>query len=247
MTTTFLINTLRVISIIIEWSYSFYKKDTTYSTRGAVGNILRGLTNRFIQDSFFFFFFLWVGITSATFSKITILPLLACVLSLDFLGYVLHTFNHRVPLLWVFHSVHHSDDKVNLTTGYRVSWLEQTYSFIVILPILLLIGFNINTIIVSVYIISTHSFLSHINYVQLPKFFSYIIVTPQTHRIHHDENIENQNSNYGNLFSIWDRMFGTFKQTYTPLKFGIKGYHQDNFIKMETDPIITYIKNIIKK
>lgn len=239
MTTSFLINTLRIVSIIIEWVYSLYKKNDVYSSGGATGNILRGLTNRFLQDRFFLFFFIWTGVATSSYDNIQIPSLLMCIITLDFLGYLLHIANHRVPLLWVFHSVHHSDNKVNLSTGYRVSWFEQTYSFLIILPILLFIGFNINTIIISVYIISLHSFFSHIN----PEFFNYLVVTPQTHRIHHDENMKNQNSNYGNLFSIWDRMFGTFVRSKKNIVFGIKGYRQDNFIKMETDPIIEYIKN----
>jgi sterol desaturase/sphingolipid hydroxylase (fatty acid hydroxylase superfamily) len=75
-------------------------------------------------------------------------------------------------------------------------------------------------------------------------FFDYLFITPENHRVHHDEDIKNQNSNYGNLFSIWDRMFGTFVRTRENIIFGIKGYYQDNFIKMETDPVIAYIKNL---
>jgi sterol desaturase/sphingolipid hydroxylase (fatty acid hydroxylase superfamily) len=110
-------------------------------------------------------------------------------------------------------------------------------------PVLLL-GFSLNTIIISTYTINLFSLFCHNRYINLPRFFDYLFITPENHRVHHDEDIKNQNSNYGNLFSIWDRMFGTFVRTRENIIFGIKGYYQDNFIKMETDPVIAYIKNL---
>lgn len=247
MTTAFLINTIRVISLLMEGLYSSYKRDNAHSFSVTTSNTLRGIIGHILQNKFFILYLGWFYILfnpASTLDKsFNLLSFLSCLLTLDLAGYLLHKANHRFTFLWTFHSVHHSDRKVNLSTGFRVSWLEQTYSFVIFIPVLLL-GFNLSTIIASAYTINLFSLFCHNHYINLPRFFDYIFITPENHRVHHDEHTKNQNSNYGNLFSIWDRMFGTFQESQEPLKFGIKGCEQNNFIKMETDPVIDYLKKL---
>ena len=71
----------------------------------------------------------------------------------------------------------------------------------------------------------------------------YIFITPQTHIVHHDQEIKHQNSNFGAMFSIWDRMFGTYTGRVYAITPGIKKYEQNNFIKMESDPIVKYLES----
>lgn len=247
MTTAFLINIIRVISLLMESFYSSYKRDNSHSFSVTISNTLRGIIGHLLQNKFFILYLGWFYVlfsSTPIFNKsFSFISFLSCLLTLDLAGYLLHKANHKYAFLWTFHSVHHSDRKVNLSTRFRVSWLEQTYSFIIMVPVLLL-GFSLNTIIISTYTINLFSLFCHNRYINLPRFFDYLFITPENHRVHHDEDIKNQNSNYGNLFSIWDRMFGTFVRTRENIIFGIKGYYQDNFIKMETDPVIAYIKNL---
>ena len=247
MTTLVLINAIRSLLLSMEAVYSFYKKDGAHSLYTTFGNVTRGILGHLLQNKFFI---IYSGILFTTFntsyaqgySNITLLSFLSCLFILDLAGYLLHKAHHQFSFLWALHSVHHSDRKVNLSTSYRVSWFEQIYSFLIIVPLVLL-NFNLTVIALSLYIMGIHSLFCHNCYVNLPRFFDYLFITPENHRVHHDEHIENQNSNYGNLFSVWDRMFGTFTRTKENIVFGIKGYHQDNFIKMETDPILNYFKN----
>ena len=86
----------------------------------------------------------------------------------------------------------------------------------------------------------------HSRYIGLPRFLEIIFVTPQYHLIHHSQNIKNHNSNFGVLFSIWDRMFGTYTKNMSGNLFGVKDYYQSNFIKVHTDPMVDYYRKYIK-
>ena len=102
---------------------------------------------------------------------------------------------------------------------------------------------NLYLFILAYLYLNAHQFLAHSAYIRLPRFFDYVFVTPHNHRIHHDQAVVNQNSNFGGIFSIWDRLFGTYVSDIKEFTPGIKGYSQDNFIMMEVDPIVRYLKN----
>lgn len=240
--------TLKISLILAEILYSKHKKDDVFSFSGAIGNILRGVVSIFLNKKLYFFY-IFVILFFSSFVSINTsaynfnFPIfLLCLFSFDFLGYLTHMAHHKISALFAFHTVHHSDKKVNLTTYYRTSWVEQIYHPPFFMLTFLILGFNLYDILIVTSIITTYSFLCHNHYINLPKFFDYIFITPENHRVHHDENIKNQNSNYGNHFSIWDRMFGTFVRSRENIIFGIKNYHQDNFIRMETEPIINYFR-----
>ncbi len=240
-----LINIIVLISIILECIYSFYKKDGGHSFSGTSGNILRAIVSYAFQKNIpiLILLYTWLELANKANDNVTIKSFIFCLLILDLSRYLLHKANHHFSFLWALHSVHHSDKNVNLSTSYRVSWFEQIYSFLIIIPLVLL-DYNFTIIAFSLYIMGIHSLFCHNCYINLPRFVDHLFITPENHRVHHDEHMENQNSNYGNLFSIWDRMFGTFVRTKENIVFGIKGYHQDNFIKMETEPIIDYVKKL---
>ena len=72
-------------------------------------------------------------------------------------------------------------------------------------------------------------------------------MTPNNHKFHHDQELKHQYSNYGGLFSIWDRMFGTYSAEVLNFKAGLKDYREDNFLKYQIIPVYNYIKDIWKK
>lgn len=231
--------------IFLECLYSFYKKDKLYSLWGTIGNVCNGLIMRFISGKFVAFhlvyFTLWYAYLGYGQKNTGPIGFIYCLLLVDFIYYLFHRMHHSFSFLWTFHAVHHGDDKLNLSTAYRISWIEQFYLSIFFTPVVL-IGFNPFDVITAFYLLSIYQFLCHSSYLKFPKYFDLVLVTPYNHSIHHDREIHHQNSNFGGVFSIWDRLFNTYTahiDTFTP---GIKGYHQDNFIKMETDPIVRYFR-----
>lgn len=162
--------------------------------------------------------FVWAGNNSIGLFYIIDLPLWAEVLLgvmfLDFMAqYVVHYLLHRVKFMWKFHMVHHSDTEVDVTTGTRHHpgdyMFRETFALIAILISGIPVG------IYMVYRILTVAFTywSHSNLnmpAGLDKALSFLFITPNMHKFHHHFERPWTDTNFGNIFSLWDRMFGTF-------------------------------------
>ena len=136
------------------------------------------------------------------------------VLLLDFVGaYLPHYTEHHIKPLWMIHLVHHSDPNVDTTTANRHHPLESIIRFSFTLLGVFIIGTSIGIVMLyqALSLLSTQ--FNHAN-IRLPKkldqWISYIIVSPDMHKIHHHYRLPYTDTNFGNIFSIWDRMFGTF-------------------------------------
>ena len=136
------------------------------------------------------------------------------VLLLDFVGaYLPHYTEHRIKPLWIIHLVHHSDPNVDTTTANRHHPLESIIRFLFTLLGVFIIGTSIGIVMLyqALSLVSTQ--FNHAN-IRLPKkldqWISYIIVSPDMHKIHHHYRLPYTDTNFGNIFSIWDRMLGTF-------------------------------------
>ena len=138
------------------------------------------------------------------------------VLFLDFFGaYLAHFTEHKVRPLWMVHLVHHSDHKVDTTTANRHHPLESVIRFIFTLLGVFLVGTPIAVIMLyqSMSVVLTQ--FNHAN-IRLPrkldKALSYVICSPDMHKVHHHNLLPYTDSNYGNIFSIWDRLLGTYME-----------------------------------
>ncbi len=136
------------------------------------------------------------------------------VLLLDFVGaYLAHLVEHKVKPLWMIHLVHHTDHKVDTTTANRHHPIESVIRFVFTLFGVFIIGTPIAIVFLyqSLSLIATQ--FTHAN-IKVPSkldtLLSYVIVSPDMHKVHHHNVLPYTDSNYGNIFSIWDRIFGTF-------------------------------------
>ncbi|MCC1484108.1 sterol desaturase family protein [Winogradskyella immobilis] len=137
------------------------------------------------------------------------------VLLLDFFSaYLAHYVEHKVNLLWMVHLVHHTDHNVDTTTANRHHPIESVIRFVFTLIGVFIVGAPIGIIMLYQSISVVASQFNHAN-IKLPvaidKLLSYIIVSPDMHKIHHHYRLPYTDSNYGNIFSIWDRLLGTYK------------------------------------
>ncbi len=136
------------------------------------------------------------------------------LLLMDFIGaYLPHYIEHRVKPLWMVHLVHHSDQNVDTTTANRHHPLESVVRFGFTLIGVVIIGAPMGIVMLyqSMSLIATQ--FNHANILlpkQLDRWLSYVIVSPDMHKIHHHHVLPYTDSNYGNIFSVWDRLFGTF-------------------------------------
>ena len=133
---------------------------------------------------------------------------------LDFAGaYLPHYVEHKVKPLWMIHLVHHTDHNVDTTTANRHHPLESLIRFAFTLFGVFIIGTPIALVFLyqSLSLVATQ--FTHAN-IRMPKkldnLMSYFFVSPDMHKVHHHYVLPYTDSNYGNIFSVWDRLFGTF-------------------------------------
>ena len=137
------------------------------------------------------------------------------VMLLDFIGaYLAHWTEHQIKPLWMVHLVHHSDHHVDTTTANRHHPLESVVRFMFTLLGVFVLGTPIGIVMLYQSLSVVLSQFNHAN-ITLPKkldvVLSYFIVTPHMHKVHHHYVLPYTDSNYGNIFAIWDRILGTYK------------------------------------
>ncbi len=141
------------------------------------------------------------------------LPMLAlCFIGEDFTYYWFHRTAHRVRWFWASHVIHHSSQHYNLSTALRQTWTGVfSLSFAFRLP-LFLIGFPPEMILFCAGLNLVYQFFIHTEVVRrLPFGLEYVLNTPSHHRVHHGTNARYLDRNYGGVFIVWDRLFGTFE------------------------------------
>ena len=136
------------------------------------------------------------------------------VLLLDLIGaYLPHFVEHKIKPLWMIHLVHHSDPQVDTTTANRHHPLESLVRFIFTLIGVGFLGTSIGIIMLyqALSVVSTQFIHANIKIPKrLDRWISYLVVSPDMHKIHHHYRLPYTDTNFGNIFSVWDRLFGTF-------------------------------------
>ncbi|SOE23542.1 Sterol desaturase/sphingolipid hydroxylase, fatty acid hydroxylase superfamily [Spirosomataceae bacterium TFI 002] len=148
---------------------------------------------------------------------------------LDLIGaYFVHWVEHKVKWMWMFHLIHHSDTTIDTTSANRHHPGESVFRLIFTTLAVVITGAPMWMVFMYQSISVVLSQFNHAN-IGLPKWLdnvvSYAIVTPDMHHIHHHYTQPYTDSNYGNIFSIWDRVFGTYMTLErSKIKYGIDTY-----------------------
>jgi len=136
-----------------------------------------------------------------------------CILMLDLLVYVVHFLSHKITFLWKLHAIHHADEHIDAKTSVLQHPLETLVGSLCVLSFSVILGIPVIAVILYVGIGTVHNVFSHAN-VALPtileRLLRLLIVTPDMHRTHHSIEYKEGNSNFGQVFSFWDRIFGTY-------------------------------------
>ena len=149
------------------------------------------------------------------------------VMLLDFFGaYLVHWVEHKVRFMWKFHLVHHSDTTVDVTTGLRHHPGEAIFRMVFTIMGVIVVGASIWIVFFYQTMSVAFTHFNHAN-IKLPKrldnTLSFVFVTLDMHKVHHHYTQPLTDTNYGNIFAIWDRVFGTFAHVEhtKELKYGI--------------------------
>jgi sterol desaturase/sphingolipid hydroxylase (fatty acid hydroxylase superfamily) len=137
------------------------------------------------------------------------------LLALDLIGaYTVHWSEHKVKWMWKFHLIHHTDTYVDTTSANRHHPGESVFRFIFTTIGVLLIGTPMWIVFLYQSLSVVLSQFNHAN-ISLPRWLdkgmSWVIVSPNMHKVHHHFQLPYTDSNYGNIFAIWDHVFGTYR------------------------------------
>lgn len=181
------------------------------------------------------------------------LKILSGLFFIDFADYWFHRFDHKIPVLWRFHRVHHSDTAMDASTAIRTFPTELIYFTLGELLIAVIFGLDITSMNIFLVILLPVQFIQHSNLkypIWIDKTFGWLIMMPNFHKVHHEQDQFYTDSNYGTLFIIWDRLFGTFKiKPIAEINYGLKefeGKKKQSFLYLIRSPFIN-IKRITDK
>jgi alkylglycerol monooxygenase len=142
------------------------------------------------------------------------------IFALDLMWYIYHRISHRVSLIWAAHLIHHQSTEYNFSVNFAIS----PFGFFVrifVYGILVLVGISPEDIIIVNAINAFYQYLLHSELWPQFKGWEIIFVTPKFHQIHHSSVHEHLDTNYGGMFTIWDRIFGTFHTDSKKINYGL--------------------------
>lgn len=179
--------------------------------------------------------------------------IIAGVLLLDLADYWFHRWDHKVPLFWRQHRVHHSDTSMDASTALRGFPTDIIYFTVGELSMALIFGLDIMSFNLFLFLFLPISFIHHAN-LNYPAWvdpvFGWFFVTPNYHKVHHEQDQFYTDSNYGTLFIIWDKLFGTFKtKPVAEINYGLKefeGIKKQSFLYQIRSPFMS-IKQVLEE
>lgn len=204
--------------------------------RHGVRNLLIGVANAVITALIFAHAWKWVaglaGERQWGLLRLATLPSvvhgICAVILLDVWTYWWHRVCHRIPALWRFHKVHHSDAFMDVTTANRFHAGEIILSSLLRLPLIPLLGVRFGDLVIYETLLLVVVQWQHANIglsEPLERWFRAFVVTPGMHKVHHSRHRPETDSNYASIASVWDRIFGSFRTHPAPstIRFGLDG------------------------
>jgi sterol desaturase/sphingolipid hydroxylase (fatty acid hydroxylase superfamily) len=157
------------------------------------------------------------------------------VIVMDFVIYLQHVMVHAVPLAWRVHRLHHADLDYDVTTGARFHPIEIIASMLIKFATICLLGPPVVAVLIFEVALNATAMFNHAN-LRLPhgldRVLRWFVVTPDMHRVHHSEEDDEANSNFGFNLPWWDRLLGTYRDQpragHVGMTIGIHGYRTMN-------------------
>ena len=153
------------------------------------------------------------------FDEGSVVPYVLALFGVDFLYYWWHRCQHRINALWVIHSVHHQSEEYNLTVGLRVPWFSDFTAVFFFWPLPLL-GVPPIPFFLAVGVLSVYNLFLHTQLLAGIGRYGLVFLTPSIHRVHHSRALHEGDSNFGTWLSVWDRLFGTYREERDSIRYG---------------------------
>ncbi|HEX5001649.1 MAG TPA: sterol desaturase family protein [Bacteroidia bacterium] len=221
-----------LIVILAEIIINYRESLELYNKKDALNNFATGLlvigAGMFFKVVALLFFSLLYNYRLIDLGSSPLVWLFA-ILACDLVFYLFHYLGHIWWIFWANHSVHHSSKYYNYSVGVRNHFIHLSYRFLFWAP-LCWIGFNPYMILFIDNFTSLYQFLLHTRLIGKLGPLEWFMNTPSHHRVHHGSNKIYIDKNFGGLFIIFDRMFGTFCSESEPPVYGITTGTKDNKI-----------------
>ena len=210
------------ILMFIELIYGLASGKSNYRLNDTFTSISLGLISRYIP-------LLGLGIQGAAFAYVaqyynlklfspsSLWVWVFAFFLYDFCYYWMHRLHHEVKVLWATHVVHHHGEEFNLSTALRQTSTGFLWKWIFYLPIFI-VGIPPEVFVTVAGVNLVYQFWVHTEHIPKLGWYEYVFVSPSNHRIHHAQNKNYVDANYGGVFIIWDRIFGTYKEEMEELK-----------------------------
>ena len=200
--------------ILIEFLYGLKVGKNNYKLSDTFTSIGLGLISRFppmLNIGFQGAVFVYAG----SYLNLELLPIdspvtwIVAFLLYDLSYYWMHRMHHEIKVLWATHSVHHHGEEFNLSTALRQTSTGWLWKWIFYLP-MIMIGVPGEVFVTVAGVNLVYQFWVHTKHIGHLGILEKIFITPMNHSVHHAKNEEYIDANYGGVFIIWDRMFGTY-------------------------------------
>ncbi len=210
------------VLIFIELIYGLIAGKNNYRLNDTFTSISLGLISRYIP-------LLGLGLQGAAFAYVaqyynlklfsssSLWVWIFAFFLYDFCYYWMHRLHHEVKVLWATHVVHHHGEEFNLSTALRQTSTGFLWKWIFYLPIFM-VGIPPEVFVTVAGINLVYQFWVHTEHIPKLGWYEYVFVSPSNHRIHHAQNKHYVDANYGGVFILWDRIFGTYKEEMEELK-----------------------------
>lgn len=240
--------------------FDFFQGSLKKRSTHFIKNLTLGVINATLNALLFIGLWLWAatwasehqfGFLNWAMIAFPVLPdwfrVLAAIFLFDLWMYIWHRLNHRVPFLWRFHRVHHSDPHMDVSTATRFHTGEIILSSILRIGVILVLGMQLWELFIYEILVVIVVQFHHAN-INLPgkldHYLRWLIVTPHMHKVHHSKWQPETDSNYSTIFSFWDRIWNTFRlhDPLNTIELGLDEYDSE-----EEQKITGLLKNPFKK
>jgi alkylglycerol monooxygenase len=203
-----------ILAMLVEFLYGKLVKRQTYRLADTVNSLQLGTLSRLMDVLRLGFSAVvfgalvgWLGISQ--WSMDSAWQWVAAFVAYDFCYYWKHRYGHEWRIMWASHIAHHQSEEFNLSTALRQTGTDYL-GFVFYIP-LYLAGVPATAVITVGSLNLIYQFWVHTEHIRRLGPLEWIFVTPSNHRVHHARNPEYIDRNYGGVFILWDRLFGTFQ------------------------------------
>ena len=216
-----------LLLVLLEKAYGWYTKKEPFKAMDTLSSMSSGYVN-VVKDvlglSVWVITYGWMVQHWAVYKiESTFWAYALAFVALDFSGYWVHRMSHQVNFFWNKHAIHHSSEEFNLACALRqsISTFVNLFGFFMLPAALLGVSAQVVAVVAPLHLFA--QFWYHTVHIGKMGFLEYIIVTPSHHRVHHAINPAYLDRNHGQIFIIWDKIFGTFQAelAHVPPVYGI--------------------------